>query len=495
MGLLEANSTTMKSKKETFFNGISVQTVITFLMGIMEILVFSVMSRLLTKTDFGYFAVLTGVMTICTSITEAGMGAAIIQKKDASKVFISTAFTLSWIFGLISTIIVFVFAPYLAECIADNSLTLPLRIMSINIFLACISSVGRSLMLKKLQFKRVGQYNIIAYFISSICGISMAFLGYGLYAIVSISIINLIIFNVLIYKSGITFPKWTFSKKDCKQIFSFGSWLTLSVIINNITQQLDKLLLTKWLSVTILGAYNRPAGFIANITNRINGIFDTVLFPMLSDIQHDLGKTRNIFLRSIKLLNSCSAVLFAVFFFNAHLIITVFFGTKWIELVPILQIISISVIFSIDNRLVDCYFRSLNLVYLGFKLRVFSAILTLVCIIIGTKYALYGVAYGLLMANLVTVFIKVYFLAIFLNVRFIDFFKSCVIAFKPIIPLMFVGGIFLTCEFTVWKDVAFACVFAILVILEFFFFPNMVGSEYEETIYPIIKGKLLKGRE
>ena len=71
----------MEDKKTTFFKGVSIQTIITALMGVLEILVFAIMSRLLSKEDFGYFAALTGIMTICTSITEAGHGASIIQKK------------------------------------------------------------------------------------------------------------------------------------------------------------------------------------------------------------------------------------------------------------------------------------------------------------------------------------------------------------------------------------------------------------------------------
>ena len=69
------------SRTSTFLKGLSVQTVFTFIMAVLEIVVFALMSRLLSKTDFGYFAALAGVMTIFQSISEAGLGAAVIQKK------------------------------------------------------------------------------------------------------------------------------------------------------------------------------------------------------------------------------------------------------------------------------------------------------------------------------------------------------------------------------------------------------------------------------
>ena len=82
------------SHSERLFKGISIQTIITILMGIMEISLFSIMSRLLSIEYFGYFAAISGVIAITSCISEAGLGSAIIQKKDASKGFISTAFTL-----------------------------------------------------------------------------------------------------------------------------------------------------------------------------------------------------------------------------------------------------------------------------------------------------------------------------------------------------------------------------------------------------------------
>ena len=70
------------SGQEKVFKGISVQAIITIIMGILEIVYFATMSRLLTKVDFGYFASITAIIAIAYSISEAGLGASIIQKKN-----------------------------------------------------------------------------------------------------------------------------------------------------------------------------------------------------------------------------------------------------------------------------------------------------------------------------------------------------------------------------------------------------------------------------
>ena len=71
------------NKTQTLFKGLSVQTLVTITMGVLELIFFAVMSRLLTKADFGYFAALSGIMAIFMSISEAGLGSSVIQKKNA----------------------------------------------------------------------------------------------------------------------------------------------------------------------------------------------------------------------------------------------------------------------------------------------------------------------------------------------------------------------------------------------------------------------------
>ena len=88
------------NKTKTLFKGMSVQTLVTIVMGVLEITYFAIMSRLLTKSDFGYFAAIGGVMAICMSLSDAGLGSAVIQKKDASEKHVSTAFSLSCIMNI-----------------------------------------------------------------------------------------------------------------------------------------------------------------------------------------------------------------------------------------------------------------------------------------------------------------------------------------------------------------------------------------------------------
>ena len=90
-----------ESNTSKAIKGMSSQTLVTIVLGVVEIVAFSIMSRLLTQEDFGYYAAITAVTVVFASFSETGIGAAIIQRKEINQRYIDNAFTLSFIFGAI----------------------------------------------------------------------------------------------------------------------------------------------------------------------------------------------------------------------------------------------------------------------------------------------------------------------------------------------------------------------------------------------------------
>lgn len=239
------------NKTQSFFRGMSTQTIITVVMGVMEIVVFAIISRLLTKSEFGYYAAISGIIAIFLSISEAGLGSSIIQKKDASREFIGTAFTWSFILGTTISLLVVLLAPFLANIIADSTLTAPLRVMAITVLFNSLISVGNGILYRKLAFKTVGIIGVTSYLVASIVSIVMASHGMGLMSVVAIPVVTSIV-KIILLVCVVQYPKFVIRKSETKEIVSYGGWLTLGVIFNSLTHQLDKLLLPKWMSVKVL---------------------------------------------------------------------------------------------------------------------------------------------------------------------------------------------------------------------------------------------------
>ena len=480
-----------QSNSQKVVKGISSQTLVTLLMGVLEVIVFSIMSRLLSKEDFGLFAAISAITLVFGSLSEAGIGSALIQKKNADNGYVNTSFTISFISGSVFALLLIALSGILSKTIIDESLKVPLIFMSITILCNSLTSVNTSVMYRRLEFLQVGMVNFLALVISSSIAIGLALKGMGFEAIISKAILQSLTATVLSYFLAKTKYRFQIECKDIGAIVNFGGWLTLSVIFRNFANQADKLLMSKLLSVASLGAYNRPKEFIDTISTKLNGIFDTALFPILSGIQDQKNSIRNAYHTSLYYMNIFSMLMALSFVFNSSLLIRLFFGTEWLDLLPVFFILSLALVFNIDGRLCDCFFRSLALVKYQFFIRLFEFILTVVCLLIGFKWDIIGVAFAVLFANVSIIFIKLYIITNKVESNIIKVTLSIFSAWRfafVLIPIMVVTHIFLPKTFV--GDIINLIVFGIMVFVLFILTPNIIGETYKDGAYKSIMSRL-----
>lgn len=473
--------------------GMSSQTVVTMVLGLVEIVSFSIMSRLLTQEDFGYYAAIAAVTTVFATFSETGIGSALIQQKDLTTRYINNAFTLSLLFGGGIAFLLLILAKPLARSVADATMTIPLMLMSVTLLLNCLTSVNISLMQRKLQFLRVGLIHLVALIITTVIAILLAYKGFGYYAIISKAILTSIITWFLSLfmcktKFGIALDKQTFNK-----IFSFSGWLMASVLFRNLAHQVDRLLMPRLLSISALGSYNRPKDFVEQISGKINGIFDTALFPVLSGIQDNYSALQSAYKRSMYILNVFALLLTLAFVFNSGLLIRVFFGQQWLHLEPVMIVISCSLLFNIDGRLADCYLRSIALTKQQFYFRIFEAVIKTLGVLIGFKWGIMGVALSVVITNFIAKIVKITYVGKRINISlgqvFIIILKSWRYALL-LLPLLILS--YISLPKSLLGSVLMAIIFGLCVMAIFLFLPDIVGEQYKIEVYDKIKNALLK---
>lgn len=473
----------------------SSQTVVTIVLALVEIVSFSIMSRLLTKEDFGYYAAITAVTTIFHSFAETGIGAAIVQQKVLTKRYIDNAFTLSLIFACFVALLLVALSGPLARMVLDESMKVPLMLMSITLFCSCLTSVNLSIMHRKLQFFRMGAIHLISHVVTTIVAIVLALKGFGYYSILTKAVLTSVITLLLSYflckqHYGIALDKTTF-----KSIFSFSGWLMASCFFRNFAQQADRLLMGRLLSVTDLGAYNRPKNFIALASDKFTGIFDSALFPVLSGIQDDKKALERAFRKSVYFMNMLSLLISLALVFGSQLIIRIFFGEEWLDLTNVFVILSLVVIFDADARLSDCFFRSLGLTKQQFYFRILELVIKILALIVGARWGILGVAISMLVANVVNVFLKISYVCLKIDVKIMSILGTIFSSWRFslfLLPIMVVAAFLLP---HTWMGNIILCIlFAMVTVILFILLPKLCGKYYQEEAYgkiiSVVKNKL-----
>lgn len=465
--------------------GISSQTLVTIVLGLVEIVSFSIMSRLLTQEDFGYYAAISAITIVFASFSETGIGSAIVQQKVLSKRYVDNAFTISLLFGTVLSLLLLSMAGFLSRTVAaDASMKTPLMLMSGTLLLNCLISINTSIMQRKLQFLRIGLINLISLVITTVVAIALAYKGYGYYAIITKAVLS----SVITYLLSLVLCKTRFSfaldLESFKKIFSFSGWLMASVLFRNLAHQVDRLLMPRLLSVSALGSYNRPKDFVEQISSKFNGIFDTALFPILSGIQDDTNALKSAYRRSMYLMNVFALLLTLTFFFNSGLIIRIFFGEQWINLKPVMMVVSCSLLFNIDGRLADCYLRSLALTKQQFYFRIFETVIKTIGVIVGVKWDIIGVAVSLVVTNFISKIVKILYVGDKVGVRPSESIRLIVYSWRfslPLIPLVMSAFLFLPNNWS--GDIILAIAYTVVVAFIFLVTPGIVGQQYKDEVY------------
>jgi PST family polysaccharide transporter len=292
-----------------------------------------------------------------------------------------------------------------------------------------------------LEFFKIGAINLIALVLSVAAAIILALQGYGYYAIIARAVLVSIVTFVLSLILCKTSYKIEFDTSVIRGIFSFSGWLMASALFRNLAHQIDKLMMPRLLSVNALGAYNRPKDFVESISTRLNGIFDSALFPVLSGVQDKKDVLRSAFRRSLSLMNIFALMLTLAFFFNSRLIIRIFFGMQWLDLKVVMMVISCSLLFNIDGRLADCFLRSLAMTKQQFFFRIFETVLKIIGVLIGFKWGVLGVASSIVITNFISKLVKILFVSRKLDIECKECCRLIVSFWRFAIIIIIVCGI------------------------------------------------------
>lgn len=466
----------------------SSQTIVTIVLGLVEIVSFSIMSRLLTQEDFGYYAAITAITVVFSTFSETGIGSAIVQQKELTTRYINNAFTISLLFGGFVSLLLLVLSGPLARSVADESMKVPIMLMSITLVLQCLTSVNTSLMHRKLQFLRLGLINLVSLVITTCVAIVLAYKGFGYYAIIAKAVLGAIITYLLSLFMCKTKYGFALDWQTFKKIFSFSGWLMASALFRNLAHQVDKLLMPRLLSVNALGSYNRPKDFVEQISGKLNSIFDTALFPVLSGIQDNKPALKSAFVRSMYLMNMFALLLTTAFMFNSGLLIRIFFGEQWMSLKGLMFVVSGTLLFNVDGRLADCYLRSLAMTKQQFFFRIFEFVLKTLGVLIGYKGGIMGVALAVLVTNFIAKIVKIIYIGGKVDATPSDVMRIIVSSWRYAIILLPVSIMsYMLLPQTLGGDIAMAGIYTVTAGVVFVFMPKFVGKQYCDEVYSKVR--------
>lgn len=305
---------------------------------IIQFIVSILIARILSPYDYGIVALLTIFISVATVFVQSGLGAALIQKKDADDLDCSSVFYYSLVLASVVYLVLFFSADWIADFYGMSELTIILRVMSITLFPGAINSLQIAILSKQMQFKKQFYSSLFAAVFSGVVGIAMAFMNYGPWALVFQQLSYQIVVCFVLFLLVKWKPQLLFSFKRTKSLLSYGLKLLAAKLIDVVYHNLESLIIGKFYSAEILAYCNKGKQFPMTLIDNIDGSVQSVMLPAYSAKQDDM-QTIKLMLR--KAVSMCTYLAFPSMMVLAAMgtpLIGLVLGSKWLDAVPFLQL-------------------------------------------------------------------------------------------------------------------------------------------------------------
>lgn len=367
-----------------------------------------VLARLLLPEEFGLLAIVMVFILLANVFVQSGFNTALIQKKEADEVDFSSILYLSiGIAGILYAVIYFS-APFIASFYKQPLLVPVLRVLSITLFIGAFNSIQNAFVVRNMLFKRLFVSSLSAVIISGIVGIVTAYNGWGVWALVVQHLISKLLNSIILCFTIEWRPKLLFSFKRVKALFSYGSKLLVSALIDTLYRDLRTLIIGRIYSPAILGFYNRGRQFPQFIVANIDSSIQSVMLPTLSAHQDNTKRVKEMMRRAIV---SSSFIMFPMMVGMAVVaepLVEMVLTDKWLPAVPFLQI------FCVSNALIPIHTSNLQAINamgrsdIFLKLEVIKKIVGLTILLISLPFGVYVIALSSILSSIISSFINAY---------------------------------------------------------------------------------------
>lgn len=383
-----------ESLKTQAISGILWSAIQKFGMSILSFISNIVLARLLSPDDFGCIGLLAIFIALSNALIYGGFLSALIQKKNADNTDFSTVFYWNLIVSFILYILLYLCAPAISKYYNLDLLCNVLRFQSLILIVNGLSAVQSTLLRKTFHFKKLAQINILSSVISIIVAIILAYQGFGVWSLVIQQIVYSFVNTVILWFTSNWRPSLQFSKKSFKELFSYGSFLLLSDLINSLCDNIQGLIIGRKFSTSTMGYYTQAKRLEEVPTQSISQLVAQVTFPIYAKIQDEREKLHYAVKSTLSLMNFINFPLMIILIVIARPLFILLYSEVWISSIPYFQILCIAGLVnclqSVNYQVVSASGRSKALFGWNFVKRGSSLILMLVGILWGVEGVLWG---------------------------------------------------------------------------------------------------------
>lgn len=318
------------------------------------------LARLLTPEDFGLIGMAMVFIVVFQTMADLGFSTALIQNRENSNLIYSSVFWLNVGFGIIVYVVFYFCAPAIAKFYESPQMTPLIRWLALILPISTLNLVQVAILKRDLKFKLLSIRLLVAGAVSGVVGVTMAFGGYEVYALVIQQLLLVAVSTVVLWKVSTWRPDLKFSLPALRGIMSVSIYVFLGSTLNRIVKKVDALVIGKVFSPATLGFFTRAESLNSLVSRYSSEIVGRVFLPVMSKLQDEPSRFQSAYLSTLSYLAFLVFLLSGVLIISGEFLIVSLFGVKWLPSVFIFQVLMFKMFNTPINFLIVNAFYSMG---------------------------------------------------------------------------------------------------------------------------------------
>lgn len=367
-----------------------------------------VLARLLSPEEYGIIGISLTFTIIINGIVDSGFSNSLIRKKDTTNDDYNTMFITNMVMSVLLYIIVYFTAPLVSKFF-NLEITNIVRVLGLMLIINGLSLVQNTILTKKIDFKTKTKISLISSISSGVIGIAMAFIGFGVWALVAQQLSRQLIYTICLWIYNNWRPDFSFSISSFKYMWGFGWKLLVSGLLDNLWKELYQIVVGKFYNPATLGQYTRSRSYAQLFSSNITSIIQRVTYPVLAEVQDNKERMVAAYRKVIKITMFVTCICMISLGAVAEPLIYCLIGPKWHEAATYLPLICISMslypLHAINLNMLQVQGRSDIFLYLEIIKKAYG----LIPVAIGIFFNIYWMLVALIGTGIISFFLNTYY--------------------------------------------------------------------------------------
>jgi len=333
----------MENLKEKTAKGLMWGAINNGTMQVLNLLIGIIILRQITPEDTGLVGMLAIFSAIAGNLQSSGFSTALINEKQPTAQQYNSVFWFNILMGGLLYAILFCSAPLIAWFFHQPRLTDLSRFIFLSFFISSFGISTNAYMVKNMMNREITIVNLTALVISGSVAILMAINDMAYWSLAWQQVVN----STILIIGRFYYVKWkpsiTFTLDYIRQTFSFSMRILVTMIVNTVNQNMLTVIFGRlFRDARVVGNFFQAYKWDSMAFQTVGGMVGQVAQPVLVSVRDEKDREQQVFRKMLRFTSFLSFPALFGLALVANEFILCAIGWKWIECVPLLQILCIS---------------------------------------------------------------------------------------------------------------------------------------------------------